>query len=950
MALAFFLILATSALSILIVSILTWQVGQVKTEKELRDSQWALESTLNLAAETVGSSGRALIDVPMTEPTEWNDSEFEGIVSKWWAVPLNARDTATFPAPETFAYLTANDNLAVAISFTNLVYISTDGLSWVNVAKSPLPYNEISDITFGRGNFIITARPNAKRADSLLYYSSNGKDWKGAAIFKPGPTSLEKISRVACGPDNCTVITTNKGVSTRYWSSTDVKNWTLAADTNVDTNIAIASEIAYGANRFVAIGFNGTQSVVSFSTDSSTWGSANTVATSGEEITDLEVLNNSFIGIHAGTNDTLLYKDRNATFGGINATQNLLTSPDGLTWTGVALPVSQHWGDIISDGKTAFLLAESNNSGTMVGSSTFLTSTNGTTWATRTLPKSGNYRNGVIMRNVGIIASPYNTEGFIAANNAGAGALPQEIYIRAQVQTAASAAVDGGVLENSYKFSWNISKNRWDLSGFYNELDFSLSAKYTGAPESGAVQLIDGSATISFTDASTGSPTAWYWDFGDGTTSTEQNPSKTYTSPGRYTVRLTVYEPGGYSSTYSLLLLIQASPTAPQEVTTQAEGASSLLVSWRAPLNDGANTIVAYKLRYRPAGTNIWEEIEIEPNLMVTTLTGLQSRTDYEVQVAAITSNGTGQWSTSVNNTPLQVPTAPTGFALNGLVDMVATWNEPSDIGGSTITRYMVQTATNAAFTENVKFVDLLSSGTKITHLDEFETYYARVFAINSVGISSASNTVTVTTIGRPDAPTSVQVNASGDQIVVSWTAPTNNGGSAITGYIVEYTTTQNDYDSGTRVSLASNITSYAFDAEPGTLYYVKVRAVSAAGLGDYSPEAQKISNLPPQSMPGLTATGQSKAVLVSWNAQTSTSNGGATIASYTIRWYSANNVLNNITVSGSTNSIIIDSEDTTGDSVPDATLTAGRNYIFTIIATNAVGSSTFSTSGTPTN
>lgn len=43
---------------------------------------------------------------------------------------------------------------------------------------------------------------------------------------------------------------------------------------------------------------------------------------------------------------------------------------------------------------------------------------------------------------------------------------------------------------------------------------------------------------VHFSDASTGSPTAWRWNFGDGATSTEQNPSHTFANPGTYTVHL----------------------------------------------------------------------------------------------------------------------------------------------------------------------------------------------------------------------------------------------------------------------------------------------------------------------------------------------------------------------------------------------------------------------------
>ena len=43
---------------------------------------------------------------------------------------------------------------------------------------------------------------------------------------------------------------------------------------------------------------------------------------------------------------------------------------------------------------------------------------------------------------------------------------------------------------------------------------------------------------ISFTDSSTGGPGSWSWDFGDGNTSNEQNPSHTYSAPGAYQVCL----------------------------------------------------------------------------------------------------------------------------------------------------------------------------------------------------------------------------------------------------------------------------------------------------------------------------------------------------------------------------------------------------------------------------
>lgn len=52
-------------------------------------------------------------------------------------------------------------------------------------------------------------------------------------------------------------------------------------------------------------------------------------------------------------------------------------------------------------------------------------------------------------------------------------------------------------------------------------------------------------STINFTDESTGLITSWTWDFGDGQTSSEQNPTHDYLTSGTYTVTLTISGPGG---------------------------------------------------------------------------------------------------------------------------------------------------------------------------------------------------------------------------------------------------------------------------------------------------------------------------------------------------------------------------------------------------------------------
>jgi PKD repeat protein len=67
----------------------------------------------------------------------------------------------------------------------------------------------------------------------------------------------------------------------------------------------------------------------------------------------------------------------------------------------------------------------------------------------------------------------------------------------------------------------------------YIAVGTAAGADFSATPTEGVVTL-----EVSFTDLSTGDVVGWEWDFGDGGTSTEQNPSHEYTEPGRYTVSL----------------------------------------------------------------------------------------------------------------------------------------------------------------------------------------------------------------------------------------------------------------------------------------------------------------------------------------------------------------------------------------------------------------------------
>lgn len=87
------------------------------------------------------------------------------------------------------------------------------------------------------------------------------------------------------------------------------------------------------------------------------------------------------------------------------------------------------------------------------------------------------------------------------------------------------------------------------------------------------------SGTITFTDQSNPLPTAWLWDFGDGTTSTQQNPTHTYANDGNYTVTLTSTNNYGSNSLIKSQYINVDKPDAPIAQVAYLCGPGSAVLS-----------------------------------------------------------------------------------------------------------------------------------------------------------------------------------------------------------------------------------------------------------------------------------------------------------------------------------------------------------------------------------
>jgi len=101
-------------------------------------------------------------------------------------------------------------------------------------------------------------------------------------------------------------------------------------------------------------------------------------------------------------------------------------------------------------------------------------------------------------------------------------------------------------------------------------------ADFIGAPTSGNVPL-----TVQFTDLSTGTVTSWLWDFGDGETFDQQNPSHTYTSAGTYAVSLTVTNGEGSDTETKIgYITVTEAPPVADFAGSPTSGTAPLTVSF----------------------------------------------------------------------------------------------------------------------------------------------------------------------------------------------------------------------------------------------------------------------------------------------------------------------------------------------------------------------------------
>jgi hypothetical protein len=178
---------------------------------------------------------------------------------------------------------------------------------------------------------------------------------------------------------------------------------------------------------------------------------------------------------------------------------------------------------------------------------------------------------------------------------------------------------------------------------------------------------------------------------------------------------------------------------------------------------------------------------------------------------------------------PTALPLAPTGLTLvsQGGGSMKVAWTRPAGCGVPT--SYVVEGATSPGAPGVT--VEIPASSTTFQGPIQPGTFYLRVSAKNVSGTGPASNEVQIG--GVPGPPGNLNATILGGTMVLMWSAPTT-GGTA-NGFVVEVGSAPGRADLST--TTYQSTTTTASVGKPTGTAYVRVRAVSIAGVSDPSNE-----------------------------------------------------------------------------------------------------------------
>ena len=258
-------------------------------------------------------------------------------------------------------------------------------------------------------------------------------------------------------------------------------------------------------------------------------------------------------------------------------------------------------------------------------------------------------------------------------------------------------------------------------------------AIYRGTSSGSETLLITINNTLGFTDASvTNHVTSYYQVSAINTVGEGPRSNEAYATP-----------------------FIPTVPSSPQDLEAEA-GDSYALLAWTSPLDDGGSTVTAYNLYRGTSPTSLAILINLG-NVLAYNDSSVTNGVTYYYQVKAINSVGEGAGSAIISATPeaTTVPTSPQNpQASAGDSYVLINWTTPLDDGGSDINSYTIYRGTDSYNLTLLATVASTQTSYNDTSVENGQTYYYKITAVNDQGESPQSTMVVDTPGGEEGGAT----------------------------------------------------------------------------------------------------------------------------------------------------------------------------------------------------
>ena len=269
----------------------------------------------------------------------------------------------------------------------------------------------------------------------------------------------------------------------------------------------------------------------------------------------------------------------------------------------------------------------------------------------------------------------------------------------------------GDIARLGVRAPWGINQNgRTGDSCYWQKLElfYQVPLAALAAEFSASDSTFCQGSTVTFTDSSTGTPTSWAWDFGDGSTDTSQYPTHIYNSPGTYDVSLIVSRivSGNLESdtiTKSNFITVNAIPTV-SGGTNQAvcSGGSVTLIgssttntnityTWDNGVTDGNPFIPTSTTTYTLTGTDLngcisSSTVDVTVNSLPTVSAGADQAVCDGGSVILNASGATSySWDNGVSNGVGFTPTSTATYSVIGIGNNGCTATDSLDITVNTL-------------------------------------------------------------------------------------------------------------------------------------------------------------------------------------------------------------------------------------------------------------------------